>query len=92
MLNAAMSSDEILNDLDKSLLDILNSRVSEAIQKHNLNEKISKAYNSLNSYIKTKDVQALGELFFMNNRTTNLLRSDLTALTAIVSQKNLQKK
>ena len=89
ILDAAMKEDEILSDLDQGILDILNDRVSEAINNYNFEEKIKKAYNSLDSFINTQNAKELDRLLAQITSATKILtnnKSELTFLLGIKKQ------
>lgn len=86
-LNLAMKDDEVFRDIDEALLDTLNARVSESIAKFNLDKMLIGAYSSLNSFIKTKDLQALDGLFSQITSAAELLRSNTTELALAIGQK-----
>lgn len=92
ILNASMEEDELIGNLDETLLNILNTRVSEAIAQYDLNKKISGAYNSLDKYLKSKDAKDLNELFTQISAATDLLNTDNKELVALIGPRGLYKK
>lgn len=87
VLNAAMNEDEILSDLDQGILDVLNDRVSEAINNYNFEEKIKKAYNSLNSFINTQNAKELDKLLAQITSATKILTNNKAELTFLLGVK-----
>lgn len=87
-LNLAMSSDEVFTNIDETLLNTLNEKVSETIQQYNLDKMMTSAYESLDDFLKTSDLKALDGLFEQINEAALLLRSNITELTAAIGKKN----
>lgn len=87
ILDAAMKEEEILNGLDRELLETLNDSVSEAIKSYNFDKKVKTAYNSLNSFINTQDAKALDKLFSQISSATKLLTTNKNELTFLLGIK-----
>lgn len=92
ILDAAMREDEIMSELDKDLLDILNKRISEGIQSYELDKKLSNAYNSLDRFLKSKDAKDLDKLFEQITKATALLNTNIDGLLALVGPRGEYKK
>ena len=86
-LNLAMSSDEVFSNLDTALLNTLNAKVSENIQQYNLDKMLVGAYSSLDDFLETKDLKDLDGLFEQITQAANLLRSNITEITAAIGKK-----
>lgn len=86
MLDTAMRKEEIVGDLDKQLLNVLNERVSNAVQETNLNKQIKIAYSSLNNFINTQDAKYLDKLFAQITTATGLLTNNRKELMALIGR------
>lgn len=87
ILDAAMKEDEILDSLDKDILDTLNNSISEAIKNYDFNNKINIAYNSLNNFINTQDAKALDKLLAQITSATKILTNSQSELTFLLGVK-----
>lgn len=92
ILDAAMREEEIMGNLDKDLLDILNKRVAEGIQAYELDTKLSSAYNSLNQFLNSKDAKDLDNLFAQITKATTLLNTNMDGLLALIGPRGEYKK
>lgn len=92
ILDAAMREDEIMSNLDKDLLDILNKRISEGVQSYELDKKLSSAYNSLDKFLKSKDARDLDKLFIQITKATELLNTNMNGLLALIGPRGEYKK
>lgn len=92
ILDAAMREEEIMSNLDKDLLDVLNKRVAEGIQAYELDTKLSSAYNSLNQFLNSKDAKDLDNLFAQITKATALLNTNMDGLLALVGPRGEYKK
>ena len=92
ILDAAMREEEVIGNLDKDLLDILNKRVAEGIQAYELDTKLSSAYNSLNQFLNSKDAKDLDNLFAQITKATTLLNTNMDGLLALIGPRGEYKK
>jgi hypothetical protein len=73
--------------LDQGILDILNNRISEVINNYNFEEKIKKAYNSLDSFINTQNAKELDRLLAQITSATKILTNNKLELTFLLGIK-----
>ena len=91
MLNAAMSEDEIVSALDEAFLDTLNKSTND-IQATNLDQMLTKAYNSLNDYVNTNESKNLDKMFQQITKATKLLQSNYKGLAILLGKNGAYKK
>lgn len=92
LLDTAMKEDEILGNIDKDMLDILNDRVSQGIKSYELNQNLSIAYSSLDSFIQSKQAKDLDNLFAQITKAAELLNTDMDGLLALIGPRGEYKK
>lgn len=92
ILNAAMNEEEIIGNLDKQILDILNSSVSTAIQGFNLEKYLKTAYQSLDNFIDTKEAKELDTLFAQITAATEILTSSRGELVILLGKNGIYQK
>ena len=92
ILDAAMREEEIMSNLDKDLLDILNKRVADGIKSYELDTKLSSAYNFLNDFLNSKDAKDLDKLFTQITKATALLNTNMDGLLALIGPRGEYKK
>ena len=92
LLDTAMREDEILGNIDKDMLDILNDRVSQGIKSYELNQNLSIAYSSLDSFIQNKQAKDLDNLFAQITKAAELLNTDMDGLLALIGPRGEYKK
>lgn len=91
MLNAAMSEDEIVSALDEAFLDTLNKSTND-IQATNLDQMLTKAYNSLNDYVNTNNLKDLDKVFQQITKATQLLKSNYKGLVILLGRNSIYRK
>lgn len=92
ILNVAMNEEELVGDLDKQILDVLNSSVSTAIQGFNLEKYLKTAYQSLDNFIDTKEAKELDKLFAQITAATEILTSSRGELVVLLGKNGIYQK
>ena len=86
-LNLALSEDEVMSNLDEAILNVLNDEVSKSIEEFEIDKMLKSAYASLDNYLNTQDLKELDALFAQITDAAELLRSNITEITAAIGQK-----
>lgn len=92
LLNSAMSEEELVSMLDKSMLTTLDNMVGGVIQSYDLDSRINQAFESLDKYLQSEDLKDLDQLFAQITAATKFLNTDIKPLTTLIGMTGDYKK